>query len=633
MASRFFVLLFVSLVGAGALFARGALPLLGGDELKEILFFHAALPRLCMALLAGAALGLAGLLFQQVLRNPLAEPGTLGIFAGARLALGLATLGAPGLLEWGQGSIALAGAGGAVGLVLLLAARRGFAPLPVILAGLALGLALEALNKALLLLHYEALSDLALSQAGGLGQISFLPVFSIAPWIAALAAAAFLLRRPLALLTLEDDGARSLGLPLPAVRLAGLAIATGLAATVAATLGGIAGIGLAAPALARAGGLRRFPALMAGSALLGAGLLALTDQALLALAGPGLPAGTLTTLLTAPLLLWLLRRMKGGGGRASIPASRATHPAGPLLLGLALALTAVLALALTLGPTATGGWSFELTDMLEWRGPRVLAALSAGAMLAVAGLVIQRLTGNPMASPELLGLSAGAGLALLLAGLLGLAPGRGAMIALAAAGALAVLALMLRLQRRAGPTGMLLAGLALTGLLGAAGGLLLLTGDPRLLPLLGWLAGSTYAVTAAEAWTAFALAAILLPLSGLAVRWLSILPLGVPTGTALGLPWTRLRPLLLGLAALLTGAATLLVGPLSFVGLMAPHLCRMIGLRGTAAPLAGAALSGALVMTLADWLGRSLAFPWQLPAGLVATLLGSAYLLGWMLRR
>ncbi|WP_200845340.1 iron chelate uptake ABC transporter family permease subunit [Roseomonas sp. 18066] len=161
----------------------------------------------------------------------------------------------------------------------------------------------------------------------------------------------------------------------------------------------------------------------------------------------------------------------------------------------------------------------------------------------------------------------------------------------------------------------------------------LLTGDPRLLPLLGWLAGSTYAVTAAEAGTACALAVVLLPLAGLAARWLAILPLGVATGTALGLPWTRLRPLLLGLAALLTGAATLLVGPLSFVGLMAPHLCRMIGLRGTAAPLAGAALAGALVMTLADWLGRTIAFPWQVPAGLVATLLGSAYLLGLMLRR
>ncbi|WP_368667262.1 iron chelate uptake ABC transporter family permease subunit, partial [Roseomonas sp. 18066] len=466
MASRFFVLAFVSLAAAGALFARSSLPLLQGDEVQKILFLHAALPRLCTALLAGAALGLAGLLFQQVLRNPLAEPGTLGIFAGARLALGLATLGAPGLLAWGQGAIALAGAAAAVGLVLLLAARRGFAPLPVILAGLALGLALEAINKALLLLHYETLSDLALSQAGGLHQISFLPVLSIAPWIAALAAMAFLLRRPLRLLALEEAGARSLGLPLPLVRLAGLAIATGLAATVAATLGGIAGIGLAAPALARAGGLRRFPALMAGSALLGAGLLALTDQALLALAGPGLPAGSLTALLTAPLLLWLLRRAKGGSGRAPAAPIRVARPAGPLLLGLALALLAVLALALTLGPTADGGWSLAWTEMLEWRGPRVLAALAAGAMLAVAGLLIQRLTGNPMASPELLGLSAGAGLALLLAGLLGLPPGRGAMLGLATLGAVAVLALMLRLQRRAGPAGMLLAGLALTGLLG-----------------------------------------------------------------------------------------------------------------------------------------------------------------------
>ena len=95
----------------------------------------------------------------------------------------------------------------------------------------------------------------------------------------------------------------------------------------------------------------------------------------------------------------------------------------------------------------------------------------------------------------------------------------------------------------------------------------------------------------------------------------------------------RGRLVLLLLAALLTAGATLIVGPLSFIGLLAPHLARLLGLARAVPQLLGAALLGALVMVAADWLGRTLLFPAQLPAGLLASLLGGAYFMLCLYRR
>ena len=115
-------------------------------------------------------------------------------------------------------------------------------------------------------------------------------------------------------------------------------------------------------------------------------------------------------------------------------------------------------------------------------------------------------------------------------------------------------------------------------------------------------------------------------------RWLDILPLGAPTARALGIGLDSARLSLLLLVALLTACATLVVGPLSFVGLLAPHMARLMGFARARIHLVGAALIGALLMTAADWLGRQLLFPQEIPAGLVASLVGGSYFL-WGLRR
>ncbi|SEQ20678.1 iron complex transport system permease protein [Faunimonas pinastri] len=102
-----------------------------------------------------------------------------------------------------------------------------------------------------------------------------------------------------------------------------------------------------------------------------------------------------------------------------------------------------------------------------------------------------------------------------------------------------------------------------------------------------------------------------------------LFPPGVATTTALGVGLRGSQMSVLLLAALLTADGTLIVGPMSFIGLMAPHLADMPGLRHLALQMLGAALLGALLLVIADWVGRMVLFPNELPAGLVVTLLGA----------
>lgn len=618
-----------------ALFAPAA------DDMRQLLLHFSWLPRLCMAALCGAALALAGTLMQQVLRNPLASPGTLGVASGAQLALALATLWAPQLLVDGREWVALAGGGLATLLVFALAWRRGLAPLTVILAGLVVGLYLGALAKGLMLAREQDLSAVFIWGSGSLSQNGWQGVAFLLPRLAVALLLLLPLLRPLALLELDDSGARSLGVPLGLLRFIGLALAVYVSACVTSAVGVIGFIGLAAPAIARLLGARRFSQRLLWAPLLGAALLLLTDLAIQRLAGPLaelLPTGAATALFGAPLLLWLLPRLQLTGGRpqptAGAAAWRHPRPRQRLaLLGALLLLGVPLALGVGQG---LHGWGWQLDGaLLDWRLPRVVVALGAGVLLALAGTLVQRLTANPMASPEVLGLGAGAALGLV--ALLFLLPGAGLALKLplGAGGALAVLLLIVAMSHRSGfaPERVLLIGIALTAFFDALQVILLAGGDPRGQSLLGWMSGSTYFVDAPTAWALLAGALLLLAATLPCVRWLELLPLGEGSARALGVPLGRSRLCLLLLAALMTAGATLVVGPLSFVGLLAPHLARLLGLTRALPQLLGASLLGALTLLLADWLGRNLLFPLQLPAGLLASLVGGAYFMFCLGRR
>lgn len=170
--------------------------------------------------------------------------------------------------------------------------------------------------------------------------------------------------------------------------------------------------------------------------------------------------------------------------------------------------------------------------------------------------MLQRLTGNPLASPEVLGMSSGAAMGIMALAFLESEPDRSVQITAEALGAGVSLALVLALGRKAAlaPERLLLGRVATGAAMSALMAILMATGDPRLVGMLTWLAGSTYQVGAIEAALAGSMAMALLALIPLVARWLDILPLGAATARALGVELAKAR--LDGLvAAALVGAA------------------------------------------------------------------------------
>lgn len=615
-----------------------ALAQASSGDLQAVLVTYGLLPRFAIGVIAGLSLGLSGALFQQILRNPLAEPGTLAVFSGAKATLFVTVLWIPQALAWGHEPIIGIGGLLALATVFILASKSKFQPLRVILIGLMLSLGLEAFSGATFLVHFEELSDLLSWQTGSLVQTNWSNVTILLPILLVATGIALLMTRPITSLDLGDDNAKSAGVPVFTIRLIGLLVAACVSAAVAATVGPIGFVGLVGPAMANRLGARGYRRRIMFGMLLSAALLSLVDQAILSLAGGlDVPTGSAMALLGAPILIWLVQRTSL---KDRVQPVRDMFVAGPVrmidarvwLLGAALSLTIACVLALTLGRLADG-WHLaspeQITSVWQWRFPRMIAAGAGGAMLAVAGCLLQRMTGNPLASPEILGLSSGGALVLMIT--IFFVPGldRSGMMVLSGLGSLIVLALLIWSGRRSGFSSerMLLAGIALAALTGALTSLLALFGDMRIQRLLGWMAGSTYAVSEHDAWIALVIAAVSLATVPFLSRWLSILPLGVDSSRSLGLGIAKSRLILMVVIASITGAATLLIGPLSFAGLIAPHIARSVGLYRPISQAYGAAIIGATSMILADWIGRTIAFPWQIPAGTVATLLGSLYFL------
>lgn len=268
------------------------------------------------------------------------------------------------------------------------------------------------------------------------------------------------------------------------------------------------------------------------------------------------------------------------------------------------------------------GSALHRTLLLDLRLPRTLAAFATGGLLAVAGALMQVLLRNPLADPYVLGLSGGAAVGALLAMLTGM----GAFVISGSAFAGAMLAMVLVFGLAHGTGSWTASRLLLTGVVVAAGWgavitlMLAITPSYKLPGMLYWLMGDvSYARTPWPAFLVLVLAIlVIMPLA----RNLNVLARGPMQAAALGVSVRPLEWTIYVLASLLTATAVTTAGSIGFVGLIVPHMLRLVLGNDQRIILPASALAGGTLLVLADTLARTVIAPEQLPVGVITALLG-----------
>jgi iron complex transport system permease protein len=334
-------------------------------------------------------------------------------------------------------------------------------------------------------------------------------------------------------------------------------------------------------------------------------------------------------------------------------------PVGPTVTTIAVLAVLVLVLSAATGPVAVSpldaakivighlvpgmpwmsdGTLTPLQDQAVWqfRVPRSLLAALSGAGLALAGAMMQAVVRNPLAEPYILGVSSGASVGAVLvivsggATFLGLTMSGAAFVG--AMVACILVAMLARIRGELSPTRMILAGVALGALLSAVTSYLTLTTDAQnVVSVMFFLLGS---VSAAD------MSSLLIPAVALAIACIAVFGLsrsmnallaGDESAMAVGVRTTRLRGLLLVLASLLTGAIVAVSGGIGFVGLVVPHMARLLVGSDHRRMLPITVLGGALFLMVADLLARTVAMPTEIPLGILTAFVGAPFFL-WLMR-
>ncbi|MEV8128041.1 iron ABC transporter permease [Streptomyces sp. NPDC085944] len=613
------------------------------------------LPRMTAGLLVGAVLGMAGAVLQAVSRNVLASPDTLAVNAGSYLALGVAGATGVSLPMLASSGVAFVGGLAAAGVVLGLSGL-GTGTVRLVLAGTALMLGLNSMTEGLLLLFPEQTEGLYAWNQGSIAQNGFDGVLQMLPIALAGLAGLMLTARRVDALALGDDAARGLGVPVRATRVTVVVLAALLSAAAVTLAGPIGFVGLCAPALVRPlarrfRGFTRSRGTMPAAALTGAALVLGSDVLLRALvAGEravSVPTGVVTSLVGAVFLVAMALRVRDTAG-AGAP-DRLRTPGRGVFLATVTVLVLVL-VGLVIAAVLVGDTKLLLGDVVNWsqgragravsfvldtRVPRVLAALAAGAALALAGTLVQAVTRNPLAEPNVLGVTGGGALGAVIFVTTVPAAGTWGVAGAAFAGSAVTAVLVFGLAARGGfrQNRLVLVGIGVASGTAALISLLIVLTDPfNATKALTWLSGSTYGRTMPDV---VPVALALVAGIGVAVARrteLDLISLDEDTPRLLGL---RLAPGRLGflvMSVVLSATAVACAGTIGFVGLVAPHAARALVGRRHVRVVPVAILLGAVLVCAADLVGRTVIAPAQLGAGLMTAVIGTPYFLYLLVR-
>lgn len=613
------------------------------------------LPRAAAGLLVGAALGMAGAALQAVSRNVLAAPDTLAVNAGSYLALGLLTVTGASLPLPASSGVAFVGGLTAAAVVLSMSGP-GTGTVRLVLAGSALTLGLSSVTEGLLLLFPQQTDGLYRWSQGSISQNGFDGVAQMAPVALASVVGLLLVARRVDALALGDEAARGIGVPVRGTRITVVVFASLLSAVAVTLAGPIGFVGLCAPALVRPVARRlrplaRMRASLPVAGLTGAGLVLGADVLLRATvpaqSAVAVPTGVVTSIVGAVFLIGMALRVRdtttaGAPERMRIP-SRA-------VFALTVTLLVAVLVGVTVAAVLLGDTKLLLGDMVNWaqgragqsvsfvldtRVPRVLAALLAGAALALSGTLVQAVTRNPLAEPGILGVSGGAALGAVL--LVTTAPVTGswdvAGAAFAGAAVTAVLVFGLAARGGYGQNRLVLVGLGVSAVAGAVISLFIVLTDPfNATKALTWLSGSTYGRTLPDALPVAAALVLGLVVAVARRTELDLVSLDDDTPGLLGLRPAPARLGFLAVSVLLSATAVAAAGTIGFVGLVAPHAARALVGRRHVRVVPVAVLLGAVLVCTADLAGRTVIAPAQLGAGLMTAVIGTPYFLYLLIR-
>lgn len=323
------------------------------------------------------------------------------------------------------------------------------------------------------------------------------------------------------------------------------------------------------------------------------------------------------------------------------------HPLHVVAL-LAISLTIVTLVAISAGNqwlTLQALWQWMRGDadgttqliVGQFRLPRILLALCAGAALGMSGVLVQSIIRNPLASPDILGINSGAATAVVLFFLFAQQQIPIVWLPLIAfAGAALMMLTLLGLSRllRLKPGQMILAGIGCATLLDASRSLLVMYAPTWLLgKSTVWMTGSVHGARFDQVWLLAGALVLLIPLLIGLLRHLTVQLLGEVTATSLGCALSRWQWAGLMLSAALSALAVGFVGGIGFIALMAPHIARRWVGNQLGFLLVCAALTGSLLLLIADTVGRTIMIPLDIPAGVFTAMLGAPYFLYLLLRR
>ncbi|ASN05962.1 iron ABC transporter permease [Virgibacillus necropolis] len=610
------------------------------------------LPRAMMGILAGGALAVAGVVLQTVTKNPLSSASTLGIHSGTYFAVVASTVFFPVALFGNGVVVAFLGGIGTFLIVFILSGGNRASPVRMVLAGMIVTFLFSSLTSVLQIFYENETAGLFLWGSGTLIQndwsgVQFSYPFVIVGFVVILA-----LSFKLDTLTLGDDVAIALGQNVNVVKFTSVVAAVLLTSVTVSVVGPIGFVGLVAPHIIKLIGYRKHVPLVIASFIWGGNVLLMADI-LARIIDPSfseLPVGAITALIGAPWLIWLVLRMKKtqyGEENTSVIAGKMT--AG-MPLRVILPILAGLIVIVLFVNLASGNYGFEPVLMyqaffgdtndfmknlvLDLRLPRAIVALTSGMILAVSGLIFQGVLRNPLADPSVIGITSGAGVgALLTMFVFGVSAFWIPIGAMVGSFVFFMVVMLLAIRAKFQPTILALLGIGVSAFGSAIIQILVVQSDLGVAAALTWLSGTTYA----KGWTEFTHyllwpIVIIFPLIGLRISILDTLSLGDDTAKGLGLRVMSSRFQLAFLATILAAFSVAAVGAIGFIGLIAPHVARLIVGPSNRRLLPVTLLIGGLLLLVADLFSRTLLAPNEIPSGIIVAIIGAPYFL-WLMKR